>query len=204
MPHRPSHYPIFLPVLAALLLGACASPPPAQPPASASVSSSTDRRVYPPPQPAAPPVAPEIQKSRLDQIQTTLSDSLRGQDVEITRQADGTLLLRIPGTAAFAANDAKPQPALLPVLDKLADALKREPATLVTIEGHTDSPGREVVNQTLSVRRADQVVAYLASKGVAYDRLNAVGKGEAQPIADNATEAGRARNRRVDIIIRGG
>lgn len=191
MPHRSS----FLPVLAALLLAACASAPVETPP--------------PPPQPARastppprPPAAPEVQKSRLDHLQTTLTGSLKGQDVEITRQADA-LLLRIPERMAFAANDAKPQPALLALLDKLAEALTREPGTQASIEGHTDSLGREVFNQTLSSRRADQVAAYLASKGVAYDRLAAVGKGESQPLADNATEAGRARNRRVDILIRG-
>lgn len=201
MPHRT--FVLLAPVvLLTLLLGACASPPAS--PTPPSPSASPDRRVYPPPAPPAPAAPPEIQKSRLDQIQSALTNALRGQDVEITRQSDRTLLLRIPGTMAFAANDAKPQPALLPLLDKLADALKREPDTQVTIEGHTDSLGREVVNQTLSVRRADQVVAYLASKGIAYDRLHAAGKGESQPIADNATEAGRARNRRVDILITGG
>ena len=196
------HRTLFLPACAALLLAACASQPPGPSPGPAS-ALPPDRHIYPPPQPQVPAAPPEVQKSRLDLLQTALTDALRGQEVEISRQTNGTLLLRIPATMAFAANDAKPQPALLAVLDKLADALKREPSTQVTIEGHTDSLGREVVNQTLSVRRADQVVAYLASKSVAYDRLTAVGKGESQPIADNATEAGRTRNRRVDILIRG-
>lgn len=188
----------FLPILAALLLAACAS----EPPGVAAPDAPPPRRSLPPPPPAAAP--PELQKSRVDRLQSTLASSLRGQDVDITRLADGTLLLRIPGTVAFAANDAKPQPALLPVLDKLAEALRQEPASQVTIEGHTDSLGREILNQTLSARRADQVAAYLASKGIAFDRLRAVGKGESQPLADNATEVGRARNRRVDILIRGG
>lgn len=196
------HRALLLPALVCVLLAACASPPPEAPPAS---SSSVSRKVYPPPQAAAPPpVAPDVQQQRLDHLQATLSASLRGQDVELSRVANSTLLLRIPGTMAFAANDAKPQPALLPVLDKLAAALNQEPGTLVTIEGHTDSLGREIFNQTLSVRRADQVVAYLASRGVAFDRLTAAGRGESQPIADNATENGRARNRRVDILITGG
>jgi outer membrane protein OmpA-like peptidoglycan-associated protein len=189
-----SHRIAFLPVLAALLLSACASQP-------AEAPSAPSRGVSPPAK--APAVTPESQKSRLDHLQSALTDSLRGQDVELTRLADGTLLLRIPDRMAFGANDAKPQPALLSLLDKLADALNREPATQVTVEGHTDSLGREVVNQTLSSRRADQVVAYLTSKGVAFNRLTAVGRGETQPVADNATEAGRARNRRVDILIRG-
>jgi outer membrane protein OmpA-like peptidoglycan-associated protein len=191
MPYRTT----FLPVLAALLLAACASQP-AEGPQAPGRGTHT---------PATKPtaVAPDVQKSRLDHLQSALADSLRGQDVEITRLADGTLLLRIPDRVAFAADSPKPQPALLPLLDKLADALNREPATQVTVEGHTDSLGREVVNQTLSSRRADQVVAYLASKGVAFSRLAAVGRGESQPVADNATEAGRARNRRLDILIRG-
>jgi outer membrane protein OmpA-like peptidoglycan-associated protein len=191
----------FLPAIAALLLAACASQPPEAVQAPPTPGRSVPgRSVSPAPQPPAPP---DVQKSRLDRLQSKLNENLRGREVEVTRLADGALLLRIPDTLAFAANEAKPQPALLTVLDRLAEALNLEPATQVTIEGHTDSLGREVFNQTLSSRRADQVAAYLGTRGVAFNRLTAVGRGEAEPLADNATEAGRARNRRVDILIRG-
>jgi outer membrane protein OmpA-like peptidoglycan-associated protein len=65
------------------------------------------------------------------------------------------------------------------------------------IEGHTDSQGNEAVNAELSSARAESVRAALVAKGVAADRLTAVGFGESQPIADNATTEGRAANRRV-------
>lgn len=195
-PAAPSTTPSLLAALiAAALLAACATQPPE--PASPSGAPRSARP------PTAPAPAPEVQKQRLDHVQAALANSLRGLDVEITRVASGTLLLRIPEAMAFAANDAQPRPTLLPLLDKLAEALQREPGTAITVEGHTDSLGREILNQTLSIRRADSVVAYLASRGVALARLSAAGRGETQPLADNATEAGRARNRRVDILIRG-
>jgi outer membrane protein OmpA-like peptidoglycan-associated protein len=69
------------------------------------------------------------------------------------------------------------------------------------IEGHTDSKGSDTYNQTLSQRRAQSVIRYLAkSLGVKEDRLLAVGKGESDPIADNSTDSGRQKNRRVQIV----
>lgn len=211
MPHRPTALipcPRLAATLLAGLLAGCAGQQPgsgsgtdAPPPPHAT---SPTRKAYPPPGAPAPPVAPDTQRQRLDRLQATLATSLRGREVELSRPNPTTLLLRIPAPMAFAANDAKPQPTLLPVLDQLAAALTQEPGATVEIEGHTDSLGREIFNQTLSIKRADSVVAYLTAKGVAFNRLTAVGMGESQPIADNATEAGRARNRRVDILIHGG
>ena len=74
-------------------------------------------------------------------------------------------------------------------------------ALKVELGGHTDSSGDDKVNQALSQRRADSVKKYLAGKGIAADRLTAVGYGEAQPIADNKTKAGRQENRRVELKV---
>ena len=69
--------------------------------------------------------------------------------------------------------------------------------------GHTDSVGTDAYNQKLSVRRADAVKAYLVSKGVEKNRVYTEGKGEKQPVADNKTKEGRAKNRRVEIEVVG-
>ena len=84
-------------------------------------------------------------------------------------------------------------------LDAMVDCIKVKGADVV---GHTDNVGGDAPNLALSQRRADAVVAYLASKGVASASMSAKGEGEAKPIADNATIEGRAQNRRMEIVPR--
>lgn len=86
-----------------------------------------------------------------------------------------------------------------PALEQILAALEARPELTVTVEGHTDSDATEAYNLDLSQRRAASVVAWLVERGVGADRLTALGVGEAQPIADNATAAGKAANRRVEI-----
>jgi len=88
-------------------------------------------------------------------------------------------------------------------LRELAAALQADAGLAVDIEGHTDGAGDDAYNRALSARRAAAVVAWLAANGVAAGRLNPVGKGEAEPVADNATADGRALNRRVEVRRRG-
>jgi len=88
-------------------------------------------------------------------------------------------------------------------LDQVAAALRGQPDLKIEIDGHTDGQGAAQANQLLSVRRANAVRAYLIAKGVAASRLDTRGFGETRPIADNATEAGRARNRRVEFVVIG-
>jgi len=86
-------------------------------------------------------------------------------------------------------------------LDSLVERIKGVQLDVVIAVGHTDSVGSEAYNNRLGLARADSVKAYLVAKGVDVKRVRAVSKGESQPIADNATEEGRAKNRRVEIEV---
>jgi OOP family OmpA-OmpF porin len=88
-------------------------------------------------------------------------------------------------------------------LDELVGKLKVVDLEVVIAIGHTDSIGSKAYNQKLSVRRADAVKAYLVSKGIEASRIHTEGKGEMQPVADNKTKEGRAKNRRVEIEVVG-
>jgi OOP family OmpA-OmpF porin len=90
----------------------------------------------------------------------------------------------------------------LPTLDEVVRLLGTEASWKLTIEGHTDSTGTLAHNQTLAEERAASVKTYLVSKGVAAERLSSVGFGQSKPVADNATELGRAQNRRVELVRR--
>lgn len=87
------------------------------------------------------------------------------------------------------------------ILDAVVPGLAAQPKLTLEIGGHTDSRGTDAYNKSLSQRRANSVKAYLAAKGVAPERLSAVGYGESKPVADNATEAGRGENRRVEFQV---
>jgi OOP family OmpA-OmpF porin len=88
-------------------------------------------------------------------------------------------------------------------LDDLAGKVKDINLEVIIAVGHTDSVGKDAYNQKLSVRRAEAVKAYLVSKGIEKNRVYTEGKGEKQPVADNKTAAGRAKNRRVEIEVVG-
>ncbi len=88
-------------------------------------------------------------------------------------------------------------------LDDLVGKVKAINLEVIIAVGHTDSVGSDAYNQKLSVRRAEAVKAYLASKGIEKNRIYTEGKGEKQPIADNQTKEGRAKNRRVEIEVVG-
>ena len=90
-----------------------------------------------------------------------------------------------------------------PLLDKLASATELCPGATVEVGGYTDSVGRAEYNQKLSERRANAVMAYLVKKGVDPKRLIAKGYGETNPVADNATADGKAKNRRTEFKVKG-
>lgn len=93
--------------------------------------------------------------------------------------------------------DIKPES--FPLIDQVAEMFKKHPDLKASVEGHTDNVGNAKSNQELSENRAKSVVAALVAKGVAADRLQAKGWGDQKPVADNASDAGRAKNRRVEL-----
>ncbi|MCK8601514.1 OmpA family protein [Syntrophobacteraceae bacterium DRH4] len=118
----------------------------------------------------------------------------------IQREQD-VLAVTFRSDVLFDVNSAVLNPGGYTEIDRVAGVLQRYPQTRIRVEGHTDSTGSESYNLRLSEDRANAVKNALLSRGVDPARIQAVGFGEAQPIASNNTEAGRQLNRRVNVII---
>jgi outer membrane protein OmpA-like peptidoglycan-associated protein len=111
------------------------------------------------------------------------------------------LMIRLYGLS-FPVGSAEIRPDNFSLLTKVQRVLREYPNSLAAIEGNTDSQGNEDYNQALSQRRADAVREYLlANMSIAPESIAAVGFGESRPIANNETEEGRAKNRRIDIVV---
>ena len=130
-----------------------------------------------------------------------LAEEQQRYGLEIQRLQDNTLKVAIPSEVSFDFDSASIKPAFYPTLDKVAGLLQQYNQSVVTVVGHTDSVGSDAYNLDLSRRRAESVGQYLASRGVSYGRLRTEGRGEREPRASNATEAGRQQNRRVELLI---
>lgn len=110
-------------------------------------------------------------------------------------------VITLPGDVLFAFNQSDLSPSAQSQLDALMSKLQNADVVSIKVIGHTDSVGSDAYNQALSERRASSVAAYLLSQGLAPDKLTSEGKGESQPVADNETDEGRAKNRRVELHI---
>ncbi|WP_345058527.1 OmpA family protein [Hymenobacter glaciei] len=89
-----------------------------------------------------------------------------------------------------------------PAVAEIVKLLQASPALRLSVEGHTDNAGKPAHNQALSEARAREVVRTITTQGIAADRLQAAGFGQSHPLADNATDEGRAKNRRVELVKR--
>jgi len=136
----------------------------------------------------------------MDQQESQLRAQLQGTGVSVTRQGD-YIILNMPSNITFATDSADIQPAFYQTLNSVALVLKRYNQTLVDVYGHTDSTGSFEHNMQLSQRRASSVADYLIAQGTDSRRFAVIGQGPSQPIASNATEEGRAQNRRVEIRL---
>lgn len=131
----------------------------------------------------------------------TMEQATQGTGVSVTQTPDNQLKLEIPSDISFDSGRYDIKPELRPILDRFATTLNQNPATTVTIIGHTDSTGSDAINNPLSVNRAAAVRDYLTARGVAGGRIAIDGRGSREPIADNGTAEGRAKNRRVEIFV---
>ncbi|WP_199136246.1 OmpA family protein [Pedobacter sp. ASV12] len=121
-------------------------------------------------------------------------------NAEVIREGEG-IIVKFDSGILFDFDKFDLKDAAKQNIQSLASSINQYPGTDIKVIGHTDSRGTEQYNMNLSEKRAAAVKAYAVSQGVPPARLITVGKGFSEPIADNATDAGRAANRRVEIVI---
>lgn len=124
------------------------------------------------------------------------------QKIASVKQESRGTVITLSGSVLFASNESTLLPAAMLKLNDVADALiKGNPDANITVEGHTDSQGQRQYNLDLGKKRAEAVRDQLVARGVASDRIKAVGVGPDRPVADNKSAEGRANNRRVEIVV---
>ena len=137
----------------------------------------------------------------VDKQEAQLRKQLAGSGVEVQRQGEQIKLI-MPGNITFQSNSADVSSSFYNPLNQVAASLRQYDQSLIDVVGHTDSTGSRQRNVDLSRLRAQSVSNYITAHGVAATRIVSRGAGPDQPIASNATEAGRQENRRVEINLR--
>jgi OmpA-OmpF porin, OOP family len=173
---------VWMLLVALALAAGCATEPPKPEAQPAPVPAPK-----PPPPPAPKPRAPEPEKPKPE------PEKPKPVAEKVTFAAD----------VLFDFDKAVIKPEGKSKLDDISNKAKGVNLEVVIAIGHADSVGSDAYNQRLSVRRAESVKAYLVSKGIEANRVYTEGKGEKQPVADNKTADGRAKNRRVEIEVIG-
>jgi outer membrane protein OmpA-like peptidoglycan-associated protein len=138
---------------------------------------------------------------RMENQKRQMEAATRGTGVSVTQTANNELKLAIPSDVSFDVGRSAIKRNFAPVLDQFATGLRGNPNAEVRIVGHTDSTGGDAINNPLSVQRAASTRDYLIARGVPATAFRIEGRGSREPIADNATDAGRAQNRRVEIYV---
>jgi len=136
----------------------------------------------------------------MDQQEAELRGQLQGTGVSVTRVGNN-IVLNMPSNITFDTGQSALKPQFYGTLNSVAIVLRKFERSLVDVAGHTDSVGDDASNFALSQQRARSVSDYLVSQGNNPQRFYVQGFGEARPIADNSSDAGRSANRRVEIQI---
>lgn len=149
---------------------------------------------------AAGAAAGSLIGNQLDKQAAELRAQLASDGITVTNTGSA-LVVTLPQDITFATDSFAVRPSLQADLRRVAAHLQRYPRSNIQVIGHTDNTGAAAYNQDLSERRASAVAGELAQGGVPYSRIVTAGRGENQPVASNLTPDGRARNRRVEIVI---
>ena len=138
--------------------------------------------------------------NRMDKQAERIEEEIPG--AEVTRVGEGiNVVFNEDAGVYFDTNKSDVKGTSANTLDRLVGILKEYPDSNILVEGHTDSAGADEYNMTLSKQRAQSVTSYLSSNGISSSRLTTKWYGESQPKADNSTAEGRAKNRRVEMVI---
>ncbi len=142
-----------------------------------------------------------VWSSRMEEQKRAMEEATQGTGVEVVRTNENLLMLDIPSDISFDVNRADIRGDFRPILDRFAQSLVANPRAMVQIIGHTDSTGNDTINNPLSVNRAASTRDYLVARGVPIGQIQIDGRGSREPVAENTTSSGRARNRRVEIYV---
>ena len=142
-----------------------------------------------------------IWSKKMQDQKAAMEQATAGTGVGVSQTADNRLKLDIPSDISFDVGQSNIKSNFAPVLTHFATSLNQNPITSVTIVGHTDSTGSDAINNPLSMDRANAARDYLVGRGVSAQRIATDGRGSREPVADNGTAQGRAKNRRVEIYV---
>ena len=137
----------------------------------------------------------------MDNQEKAMRDALVKSEAAAVKREGNLLSVTFKGDVTFDTNSTEVRQELYTEINRVAGILNQYPDTLIRVEGHTDSKGLDEYNMDLSKRRANAVKVLLVMRGVADSRIEVVGFGKTMPVASNDTEAGRQKNRRVEIKI---
>ncbi len=146
-------------------------------------------------------IAGNVWSKRMQDQKKQMEEATAGTGVAVTQTPDNRLKLDIPSDISFDSGRADIKSNFRSVLDTFASGLVKNPASTVTIIGHTDSTGTDAVNNPLSINRAAAARDYLTTRGVASNRFTIDGRGSREPLVANDTAANKAKNRRVEIYV---
>lgn len=142
-----------------------------------------------------------IWSKKMQEQKAAMEQATVGTGVAVSQTADNRLKMEIPADISFDVGRSAIKSNMAGVLNQFATTLNANTATSISIIGHTDSTGSDAINNPLSLDRANSARDYLIARGVAVARFHTEGRGSREPVADNGSTEGRAKNRRIEVYV---